>query len=362
MLNNIATKLLHLLPPERAHDIALWALERGLVLPQRINRDPRLAVDVAGLRFAHPLGLAAGFDKDARALRGTAKLGFSFIETGTITPNPQAGNSKPRLFRLKQDGALINRMGFNNDGSVAADERLRAQRGERRSQVFRYGDSVIPIGVNIGKNKTSQSWEATLADYENGMRNLGPLADYLVLNLSSPNTPGLRDLQREKEFGGLLEFIAYVRSTTELPPIFIKLAPDLEIDQVCGLCAQILEADLAGVILANTTISRDGLRSDRRLCSEAGGLSGKPLAARALTLTREALRATQGNLPIIASGGIWDGESAIARIKAGASLLQIYSALVLRGPRVIREITDALVAWMQAEGAKCLDELRGYGR
>jgi len=355
LLNNTGTALLRLLPPELAHDLGIFTLARGAVLPQRVPHSSLLEQKLFGLTVAHPLGLAAGFDKNARALRGFASLGFSFLEAGTVTPLAQPGNPKPRLFRLKRDGALINRMGFNNEGSEIVAHRLQRWReqGER--------NRATPLGINLGKNKASESLAATLADYDQGLRNLAPLADYAVLNLSSPNTPGLRDMQRDEEFGALLELIATLRDQVELPPLFIKLAPDLEIQQTLGICERMIKAKLSGVILTNTTISRDGLRSPAKLTQQGGGLSGQPLRQRACEMTREVFRATRGKLAIIGSGGISDAESAIERIKAGASLLQIYSALVLRGPGVIPEIVRGLLDWVEGEGVASISELIGSG-
>lgn len=316
--------------PERAHRLTIAALK---LLPGRAGPavEPALSVTVAGLRFPSPIGLAAGFDKDAEVPDAMLGLGFGFVEVGTITPLAQPGNPKPRLFRLNEDEAVINRMGFNNRGQAAALARLAARR--RRGIV----------GVNIGANKDAAD---RIADYAGGVRTMAPVAEYLTINISSPNTPGLRALQGGDALDALLDAVSDARPAGG-PPVFLKVAPDLEpaeIDAVVKVAAGRIDA----LIVGNTTLSRPALRSPH--ASEAGGLSGAPLGALALQRLRDFRQASGGSLPLIAAGGIADAEQAWTRIKAGASLVQIYSALVYRGPGLARTIARALPALMARDG------------
>ena len=331
--------LVFALEAEKAHRLTVAALK---LLPEGpAEPDPVLGVRVAGLDFPNPIGLAAGFDKDAEVFGQILRLGFGFTEVGTLTPRPQAGNKRPRLFRLAEDEAVINRMGFNNKGQEAARARL-----ERRKR----GGIV---GINIGANKDSVD---RIADYADGARAMAPLADYLTVNISSPNTPGLRALQDRAALDELLAAVMEARGDT---PIFLKVAPDLEPADIDDIAAVAMERKLDALIVANTTISRPPLKS--RFREEAGGLSGAPLKALALQRLRDFRSATGGALPLIAAGGIASGEDAFARIRAGASLVQLYSALVYAGPGLARTIAKDLRVLLRREGFRTVAEAVGSG-
>ena len=312
------------LDAETAHRATIAALSVSLPLP--LPRFPaELEQEVAGLRFPSPVGLAAGFDKDAEAPDALLGLGFGFVEVGTITPKAQAGNPKPRLFRLKEDHAVINRMGFNNGGQAAALERLKKR--ERRGIV----------GVNIGANKDSSD---RIADYVAGVKTMSPVADYLAVNISSPNTPGLRNLQAG---GELVELLAAVRDARQPGlPVFLKVAPDLESGDHERIVRAAIDSGIDALIVSNTTISRPPLKS--RHAGEAGGLSGRPLKSLALDQIRRFRAASGGQIPLIAAGGIEDASDAWDRITAGASLVQLYSAMVYEGPGIARRIAEGLRA------------------
>ena len=327
----LARPLLFALEPEQAHHLAFAALTRMPARPAR--HDPALAVAVAGLTFPSPVGLAAGLDKDALAPDAFLALGFGFVEVGTVTPLPQAGNPQPRLFRLVEDEAIINRMGFNNRGQAAALDRLRARAG--RPGI---------VGVNIGANKDAAD---RIADYAAGVAAMAPVASYLTVNISSPNTPGLRALQDAGALDALLAAVMAARPTGG-PPVFLKVAPDLAPADVDDIARITIERGLDALIVSNTTISRPALRS--AYAGETGGLSGAPLKELALQRLRDFRAATGGGLPLIAAGGIASGADAWARIKAGASLVQLYSALIYQGPSLPRRIESELLALMRAEG------------
>lgn len=338
--------------PERAHWLANAALDIAAAVPgaasllrRRIDTDPSLRATVCGLEFAHPLGLAAGFDKDGRHVRGMAALGFAYLELGTVTPVAQPGNDQPRLFRLSDDQALINRMGFNNQGAEALA--LRLHRARR----------PVPLGVNIGKNKTTPNEQAT-ADYLRCFRLLAPLADYVVVNISSPNTPGLRELSRREPLEALLRALQAERSRLDgPPPLFVKLSPDEDSAGLDAALGAALAAGVDGLIATNTTLARPGLRSGA--ASEAGGLSGAPLRERANAVTAYLRRATGGSLPLIGVGGIGDGASAYERIRAGASLLQLYTALIYRGPSIVPDILRELGRLLRRDGFGSVAEAVG---
>jgi len=331
--------LVFALDPERAHRLTVRALKLlPTHAPQRT--DPALSVSLAGLEFPSPVGLAAGFDKDAEVPDAMLSLGFGFVEVGTVTPLPQPGNPKPRLFRLSEDRAVINRMGFNNQGQAAALARL----GRRRRRGI--------VGINVGANKDATD---RVADYASGVRLMAPVADYLTINISSPNTPGLRALQSGDALGELLDAVAQARAPGG-PPVFLKVAPDLEpaeIDAVVKTAMGRIDA----LIIGNTTLSRPKLHSPD--AAEAGGLSGAPLAALALQRLRDFRSASGGSLPLVAAGGIESAEQAWERIKAGASLVQLYSALVYHGPGLARTITRALPALMARDGISTIADAIG---
>jgi dihydroorotate dehydrogenase len=340
------------LDAERAHRLTIAALK---LIPggEPAKRDPRLAVTVAGLEFPNPIGLAAGFDKNAEVFAQMLGFGFGFVEVGTLTPRPQAGNPRPRLFRLVEDRAVINRMGFNNEGQEAAKERLIRRRRPGSSPGLRTGI----VGINIGANKDSAAGDAAIADYVAGVRAMAPLASYLTINISSPNTPGLRALQDKAALEALLTAVMEARGAG--PPVFLKLAPDLERADVDDIAAVAMERRVDALIVANTTISRPILRSRHR--GEAGGLSGAPLKALALARLRDFRAATGGAMPLIAAGGIENGVDAYERIRAGASLVQLYSALVYQGPGLARSIAGELKTLLARDGFATLAEATGSG-
>lgn len=325
--------------PETAHHLAM-AVIRVLGVPpfgtaaRALTRPaPELEVEALGLRFPSPFGIAAGFDKNVIGARGLGNLGFGHIEIGTVTAIPQEGNPRPRLFRLIADRAVVNRMGFNNEGVDAAARRLRALRGKKHRPV---------IGVNIGKSRVVEVEDAT-DDYLRSASVLAPLADYLVVNVSSPNTPGLRGLQELEQLGPLL---AAVRGVSGSTPLLVKIAPDLDDEQVAGVARLAVELGLDGIIATNTTISREGLRTDPAVVEAAGvgGLSGAPLAARSLEVLRLVRAAVPSQFCVISVGGIETAEDVAARLEAGATLVQGYTAFLYRGPLWGRQINRGLVA------------------
>ena len=326
------------LDAERAHRLTVRALK---LLPAGLPpmTDASLATRVAGLDFPNPVGLAAGFDKDAEVFAQMLGFGFGFAEVGTLTPRPQEGNPKPRLFRLVEDRAVINRMGFNNGGLEAAQARLsRPRRGI--------------VGINIGANKDSAD---RIADYAAGVRDMAPVADYLTVNISSPNTPGLRGLQDRTALEELLAAVRDARGK-QGPPLFLKVAPDLAPADVDGIAAAAV-GRLEALIVANTTVSRPPLRSRYR--DQQGGLSGAPLKQFALQRLRDFRTATGGEIPLIAAGGIENGVDAFARIRAGASLVQLYSALVYEGPGLARRMIGEMRTLLHREGFRSLQEAVG---
>ncbi|WP_203310368.1 quinone-dependent dihydroorotate dehydrogenase [Sphingomonas beigongshangi] len=326
-----ARPLLFTLDPETAHTLTIRALRLRGAVPGGTGADtrPRLATTVAGLAFANPVGLAAGLDKNGEAIDGLFALGFGSVEIGTLTPLPQPGNPRPRLFRLAADRAVINRMGFNNHGLAAGLAHARAAK--------RKGKGLL--GINVGANKDASD---RVADYVAGVTAAAPLADYVTINISSPNTPGLRDLQHGAALAELLAACAEARGAT---PLFLKVAPDLDPTGIDGVARAAIDHRIDAIIIGNTTISRPPLAS--RDGGETGGLSGAPLAPLARQRLADFRRATGAALPLIAAGGIDSGAEAYARIRAGASLVQVYSALVYEGPglpaRMLRDL-DALLA------------------
>jgi dihydroorotate dehydrogenase len=328
--------LLRLLPPESAHETTLRMLESGFH-PRGGGDDPILATRVCGLEFPNPVGLAAGFDKDARVPDAMLSFGFGFVEVGSVTPRAQLGNPRPRLFRLVEDRAVINRMGFNNGGLDAAAARLSARR------------RVGLVGANIGKNRDSAD---PFDDYVQGVMRLAPFSDFLVVNVSSPNTPGLRDLQRRSTVATLIERLlaARARATpTRPPPLLVKIAPDLGHDERADIAEVALGLELDGLIVANTTVARPPeLRS--RHAPEPGGLSGRPLLEASTEVLADMHRLTQGHIPLVGVGGVSSGADAYAKIRAGASLVELYTALVYEGPFLVRRIKRELAALLRRDG------------
>ena len=322
--------------PERAHRLSLAALRWGLAGSNTAPDDPRLEVQALGLRFRNPIGLAAGFDKDAVAVAPLSRLGFGCIETGTVTPSPQAGNPRPRLFRLDEDRAVINRMGFNNNGLAAFLCNLASARREARPGV--------PIGANVGINKLGADPER---DYPVLVALVAAAADYMVINVSSPNTPGLRDLQDEMRLRAILQAVG--AAVPRRPPLLVKIAPDLSEAGLEAVVATCIEGGIDGIIVSNTTISRPpGLRSP--LASETGGLSGAPLLALSTDMLRRAARLAAGRLVLVGAGGVATGRDVLTKIRAGASLVQLYSALVFEGPALIGRLRRELLAALDEQG------------
>ena len=344
-LGALARPVLWRLPPEIAHRASIAAL-KFTPLPRPRPPDPRLATSAFGLEFPNPLGLAAGFDKNAEVVRALLALGFGHVETGTLTPRPQAGNPRPRMFRLKADGALVNRCGFNNQGYEAARARLAASKVEG------------VVGVNVGPNKDAAD---RLADFALGVKTFAPFASYLAINVSSPNTPLLRDLQRRDALDELAARVVAARDeAAPRRPVLIKIAPDLDqrgLDDVVAVCTA---RGIDGLIVANTTVARPPSLCDAQ-AREAGGLSGRPLFAPSTRMLARAFLRCGGALPLIGCGGVEDAETALAKIEAGASLVQIYTGMIYRGPGVIAEILDGLSRALAARGAASLADLVGVG-
>ncbi|HEY4471308.1 MAG TPA: quinone-dependent dihydroorotate dehydrogenase [Stellaceae bacterium] len=337
--------LLRVLPPETAHRLTLTALAAGLGRTSRRLDAPELRQQVWGHDFPNPIGIAAGFDKDARVPEALLRLGFGFVEIGTVTPRPQSGNPIPRVFRLEADGALINRMGFNSGGLDLVVQRMRARRRE-----------VGIVGVNLGKNRDSAD---AAPDYAEGVRRAAPLADYLVVNVSSPNTPGLRDLQARAALEALLRQVLEARDQSGArPPLLVKIAPDLTAEERADIAAVALATGIDGIIVSNTTIARPpGLRSLQ--ASEAGGLSGRPLFEASTALLADMYRLTEGRVALIGVGGVGSAEDAYAKIRAGASLVQLYTALVFGGPALVGEIKTGLAALLRRDGFAAVAEAVG---
>jgi len=339
MLYRLAAPALFALDPETAHRLTIAGLRIAPTLSP--PKPGPLATSVAGIVFPNPVGLAAGFDKDAEVPDAILGLGFGFAEAGSITPRPQPGNPRPRLFRLTGDRAVINRMGFNNHGAAAALARL-----ARRPRTG-------VVGVNVGANKDSPD---RIADYLTGIRTFAPVADYLTVNISSPNTPGLRDLQAEGELAALLSAIAAERRPGD-PPVFLKVAPDLSDGDHERIVRAAVDNGIAALIVANTTITRPALGSPH--AAEAGGLSGAPLHDLALAQLRRFRAIAGGELPLIGVGGIATADQAWQRIRAGASLVQLYSALVYEGPGLARRIVRGLEQRMRRDGFGSIAEAVG---
>ena len=339
----ILRPLLHRLDAEVAHDLTIRILT---IAPRGVPpaSDPRLKVMAFGLDFANPLGLAAGFDKNAQVPDAMLAQGFGFVEVGTLTPRPQDGNPRPRLFRLDEDMAVINRMGFNNHGHAAALARLIARK--TRGGI---------VGVNLGANKDSTD---RTADYVAGIQIFSGIADYQTVNISSPNTPGLRALQSRAELQALLDRLNEARSLeARRPPMLLKIAPDLRADELEHIAACCGKGAVDGIIVSNTTISRPPLKS--RHAGEPGGLSGAPLFALSTRQLAKLYLLTGGTIPLIGVGGIANAEHAWTKLLAGASLLQLYSALVYQGPGLIGEILHGLAAKLNKTGAPSLTAITG---
>jgi dihydroorotate dehydrogenase len=328
----LARPLLFRLDPETAHRLTIAALKAGAA-PRAAPDDPILGVRLAGLALPNPIGIAAGFDKNAEVPDALLRLGFGFVEAGTVTPLPQPGNPRPRMFRLVEDRAVINRLGFNNDGLDAAVARLRARHGR-----------VGVVGANVGANKDSND---RIADYVRGVTAVRDVASYITVNISSPNTPGLRALQSRDALADLVGRTMAARGT-DGPPLFVKVAPDLTQEDVGDVAEVALAGGIDGLIVSNTTIARPAMRS--RHAAETGGLSGAPLFAASTQALRAFRAATAGRLPLIGVGGIASGADAYAKIRAGASAVQLYTGLVYDGPALIGRIKKELAALLRRDG------------
>ena len=347
LMFRLARPVLFGFDPETAHRLSLWALKSGLAGSRAGPDDAVLATRVWGLEFPNPVGLAAGFDKDAEAVDALLGIGFGFVEAGTVTPEPQPGNPRPRLFRLADDEAIVNRLGFNSGGLAVFAAHLSRRRG--RGGI---------VGANLGKNRDAPD---AVADFVTGARALCALADYLVINVSSPNTPGLRDLQ---DRAAILNLVDHVRTamaeaaTGAPPPLLVKIAPDLETEALAALCEAAAEARVDGLIVGNTTVARaQDLRGAAR--KEEGGLSGKPLFAPSTAMLSEVFRLTGGRIPLIGCGGMFSGADAYAKIRAGASLVQLYTAMVFHGPGVAAAVKRELAACLRRDGFASVTEAVG---
>eukprot|EP00890_Picochlorum_soloecismus_P006206 jgi/Picsp_1/6587/NSC_03930-R1_dihydroorotate dehydrogenase len=338
---------LRLLDAERAHKVGIWAAKTGL-FPRETRPDPEsLSISVWGKDFSNPVGLAAGFDKDGEAVKGLLSLGFGFVEIGSVTPLPQPGNPKPRCFRLKEYGAVINRYGFNSQGVEKVKENITAARNSLE------GKKLGLVGINLGKNKTS---EDAVGDYCTGVRELGYLADYLVINISSPNTPGLRALQSRKELETLISAVLQERNSLQItekghaPPLLVKIAPDLVQQDLEDIAKVSLKLGVDGLIVSNTTIERpEGIRNHPD-AGETGGLSGKPLFSMSTDVLSEMYKLTKGKIPLIGVGGVSSGREAYQKIRAGASLIELYTAFSYAGPSIVPNIKKELAQCLATDG------------
>jgi dihydroorotate dehydrogenase len=342
-LFGLGQALLLVLPPEQAHELAIKGLELGLYPRAAGPDDKRLVQTVFGLDFPNPLGMAPGFDKNARVPRELLAVGFGFVEVGTLTPRPQSGNPAPRLFRSTSDRAIINRLGFNNEGQEMA--------------LFGLMDRPQGIvGVNIGAGRDSKD---RIADYVSGIERMAPVASYLTVNISSPNTPGLRDLQAPDALDALLKRVQAARaSLTTRPPLLVKLAPDLADEDLPEIVGVIVANGVDGIVVSNTTLARYGLK-DASFARETGGLSGRPLFVRSTRMLARVYRLTEGKLPLVGVGGIDSSETALTKIAAGASLIQLYTGLVFEGLGLIERIKQALLKAIEQAKADSLAPLIG---
>ncbi|GAB6926395.1 quinone-dependent dihydroorotate dehydrogenase [Paenibacillus sp. JCM 10914] len=359
LYRNIGKPIFFKMDPEKAHHLVVGGLGRasGVVGADTVMRGmygvsetPDLAVDLFGLHFATPVGLAAGLDKNAQAVKGFSSIGFGFMEVGTVTPKGQPGNEQPRLFRLPPDQALINRMGFNNEGAAAMADRLSALKGKR-----------IPLAVNIGKNKATPNEKAN-DDYQACIQALYPYGDFFVVNISSPNTPDLRSLQHGSELSSLLEAVMTEMSRQaaihgDAKSVLVKIAPDVSDEELEFMVDTISASGVSGIIATNTTLSREGLTHGH--AKETGGLSGMPLRQRSTEIVSRIYKQTGGALPIIGSGGIFTAQNAYDKIRAGASLVEIYTALIYEGPEINRKLHAGLRKLLARDGFSHISEAVG---
>ncbi|RWP70835.1 quinone-dependent dihydroorotate dehydrogenase [Mesorhizobium sp.] len=344
VLDRLGQRLLFAFDPEAAHGLSIAALKCGLPVAGRPVRDDRLKVSICGIDFPNPLGMAAGYDKNAEVTDALLGLGFGFAEVGTITPLPQAGNPKPRIFRLTSDEAVINRLGFNNEGHEAAEKRLAARKG--RAGI---------VGVNIGANKDSAD---RVGDYERGVVRFAPYATYLTVNISSPNTPGLRNMQARQQLGELLSRVMAARAAAAAqPPVFLKIAPDLVEAELEDIAAEVTDKAIDGIIVSNTTIARPDLRS-AEFAGEAGGLSGKPLFERSTIVLAKMRELLGPDRAIIGVGGVSTAETALEKVRAGADLVQLYTGMIYAGPSLPGRILSGMIRFVEKERLKSVRDLR----
>nr|XP_018897326.1 PREDICTED: dihydroorotate dehydrogenase (quinone), mitochondrial [Bemisia tabaci] len=349
---NFIVPLMHKVSPETAHNLTIKALKYGLIPKSKFVDPPSLVTGVWNLTFHNPVGIAAGFDKQGDAIQGLFDIGFGIVEVGSVTPLPQPGNEKPRVFRLAVDEAIINRYGFNSEGHEAVYKRILEFKAKSKSRGC--------LGVNLGKNKTSES---LISDYVLGVQKFGEVADYLVINVSSPNTPGLRNWQSKSNLKQLLQEVVTTRNNLAFlphPPLLLKLSADLSYDE----CKDIVEVindpkcKVDGLIISNTSIQRPATLNGDHV-EETGGLSGKPIANMSTSLIKTFYKLTKGKVPIVGVGGISSGQDAYEKIKAGASLVQIYSTLVYHGPPVVTKIKRELDECLRRDGFKSVAEAVG---
>lgn len=347
LIERLGLGLLHRIDPETGHGLSLAALRAGVVPLPGLLTSERLATRLAGLELPNPVGLAAGYDKNAVALAPLAGAGFGFVEVGAATPRPQPGNPRPRLFRLTEDRAVINRFGFNNEGAEAIAARLSARR-----------PGAVPVGLNLGANKDS---EDRAGDFARVLAQCGPHVDFATVNVSSPNTEKLRDLQGPAALAALLDRVMQARAALPRPiPVFLKIAPDLNPEEIAAIAEVSMGAGIAAIIATNTTLSREGLKSASR--GEAGGLSGAPLFEKSTRVLALLSQATGGRIPLIGVGGIGSAEQAVEKLKAGASAVQVYSALVYQGFSLVPQIVRGIEAHLAANDLARVSDLTGTGR
>ena len=348
-MQNIIFKIIRTFPPEISHNLTLKLLQLSLNQKKIIN-DPVLHQHIFGLDFSNPVGMAAGFDKNADVVNAILSLGFGFIEIGTVTRKPQYGNDKPRIFRLNDDSAIINHLGFNNKGATYVEKKLKKLNLNPLSKGI--------VGINIGKNKNSSNY---IDDYNYCLEKLGPLAHYVTINISSPNTPGLRDLQNRGQIEILVQAIKNKKNdllSLEKIPIFYKIAPDMNEEQIRDIALMSLANNIDGLIISNSTVERlTTLKS--ALKNEIGGLSGKPLFLQSTLMLKKMYTLTNGQIPIIGVGGISNGLECYEKIKAGASLVQLYTSLTYEGPKLINKILNELVNLLKTDGYKNIKEAIG---
>ena len=348
-MKNIIFKIIKKFPPEISHSITLQLLK------YRYNydlsfQDPALNQHIFGLDFKNPLGIAAGFDKNAEVINPLFKLGFGFVEVGTVTPEPQYGNEKPRVFRLPSDAAIINHLGFNNRGSKFVEKKL------KKLNLNSISNNIV--GVNIGKNKNSKNY---IEDYKYCLEKLGPLAHYVTVNVSSPNTPGLRDIQKRGQIEKLVQSLKKKKndlSSLNKIPIFFKISPDMDEEQIRDIALMSLANNIDGLVISNSTIERSNILISKSK-NEIGGLSGKPLFLKSTLMLKKMYALTNGQIPLIGVGGISNGQECYEKIKSGASLVQIYSALTYQGPEIIKLILIELLNILKTNGYKNIKDVIG---